>query len=288
MSRTLTALFDTRSEAEAAKSRLQAANIDVSRVDIHDAGAGGSSTATGSTTTGSTSGGGFLAGLKNMVLPDDDRHTYEEGMRRGNALLSAQVDEGQEDEAVRILESASSIDIDERSNEWRSSGWTPPAAAATGTSAGAFAFGDRDRASSATGNVVDEQHIPIVEEELRVGKREVDRGGVRVRSYVVEQPVHEQVSLREEHVQVERRPVDGKLGVADADAFRERSFEMTETAEEAVVAKQAHVKEELVVRKDVEERVEQIDDTVRRTEVEVDDLSSTGNPSSTKRDGDRF
>ena len=276
MSRTLTALFDSRQEAEAARARLQAANIDVSRVDIHPAD-------TSSTSSGSTSGGGFLSGLKHMILPDEDRRTYEEGMRRGGALLTAQVEEGQEDDAVRILEEAQSIDIDERSNQWRASGWTAPAAgvatSTTGTSGGASAFGDRDRASA--GSTVEEQHIPIVEEELRVGKREVNRGGVRVRSYVVKQPVHEQVSLREEHVEVERRPVDQALGAAAADAFQERSIEMTETSEEAVVAKQARVREELVVRKDVEERVEQIDDTVRRTEVEIDDLSSTG------RDRDR-
>jgi stress response protein YsnF len=60
------------------------------------------------------------------------------------------------------------------------------------------------------GRVVQEEHIPLVEEELRVGKREVNRGGARVRSYVREVPVHEQVSLREEHVDVERRPVSGE------------------------------------------------------------------------------
>jgi hypothetical protein len=48
---------------------------------------------------------------------------------------------------------------------------------------------------------------------------------------------------------------------------------MTETAEEAVVAKEARVKEELVVRKTAEEHVENIDDTVRRTEVDVDEGS---------------
>ena len=50
--------------------------------------------------------------------------------------------------------------------------------------------------------------IPIVEEQLRVGKRQVAGGRVRVRSYVVETPVQEQVTLRDETVRVERRPVD--------------------------------------------------------------------------------
>ncbi|HEX8062397.1 MAG TPA: DUF2382 domain-containing protein [Allosphingosinicella sp.] len=60
-----------------------------------------------------------------------------------------------------------------------------------------------------------EERIPIVEEELRVGKREVERGGARVRSYVTETPVSEQVNLREEHVSVERRPVDREVSQSE-------------------------------------------------------------------------
>src|SRR5437764_3366736 len=54
----------------------------------------------------------------------------------------------------------------------------------------------------------DSAAIPVVEEQLKVGKREVQRGGVRVFSRVVETPVNESVNLREEHVNVERRPVN--------------------------------------------------------------------------------
>jgi uncharacterized protein (TIGR02271 family) len=126
---------------------------------------------------------------------------------------------------------------------------------------------------------VAEEHIPIVEEELRIGKREVNRGGARVRSYVREIPVHEQVSLREEHVSVERRPVNQTLSAGElnsGDLLRDRTIEMTETSEEAVVAKEAHVAEEVVVRKTAEERVEQVEDTVRRTEVDIDEGIETG------------
>ena len=115
--------------------------------------------------------------------------------------------------------------------------------------------------------------IPIVEEQLRVGKRQVNQGRVRVRSYVVETPVSEQVSLREEHVHVERRPVD-RPGQATR-TYRERTIEAEERAEEAVVSKETRVKEELVIRRDVEERTETVSDTVRRTEVEVEDERSS-------------
>ena len=85
--------------------------------------------------------------------------------------------------------------------------------------------------------------------------------------------MHESVSLRDEHVEVERRAVNPTTE-AGADAFRERTIEMTETDEEAVVAKDARVVEEVVVRKDVGQRTETVDDSVRRTEVDVEQLGT--------------
>jgi uncharacterized protein (TIGR02271 family) len=125
-----------------------------------------------------------------------------------------------------------------------------------------------------------EEVIPIAEERLRVGKRDVSHGRVRIRSYVVETPVEEQVTLREERVAVERRPVDRALGDAEQ-AFQERTIEAEERSEEAVVSKEARVTEEVVVRKEAEQRTETVSDTVRQTEVEVEDergntISGTG------------
>jgi stress response protein YsnF len=97
---------------------------------------------------------------------------------------------------------------------------------------------------------------------------------VRVRSYVREIPVEEQVSLRQERVTVERRPVDRPVEAGDA-VFEERTIEATERGEEAVVDKQAHVTEEIGVRKDVDTRTETVRDTVRKTEVEVEDERAT-------------
>jgi len=114
-----------------------------------------------------------------------------------------------------------------------------------------------------------EEVIPIVEEQMAVGKRAVERGRIQVRSRVVETPVHEEVRLREEHVDVERRPVNQRVDNPEG-LFREGTIEVTETSEEAVVGKSARVTEELVIKKDVDERVERIDDTVRKTRVDVD------------------
>jgi uncharacterized protein (TIGR02271 family) len=125
-----------------------------------------------------------------------------------------------------------------------------------------------------------EEVIPVAEERLRVGKRDVSHGRVRIRSYVVETPVEEQVILREERVAVERRPADRVLSDADQ-AFQERTIEAEERGEEAVVSKEARVTEEVVVRKEAEQRTETVSDTVRQTEVEVEDergntISGTG------------
>ena len=269
MSRTITAMFDTRAEAEAGKQRLLDANIDADNVRVHDSSTAGDSSRGYSTHQDV----GMWASIKNAFLPDEDRHAYEEGVRRGGFLLTADVDEDEADDAVRALEDANSVDIDERTSQWKSEGWDYPAAgagmAATGMRSGGY---DRDTAPlSAMG---DEQRLDVVEEQLVVGKREVDRGGVRVRSYVTEKPVHEQIRLRDESINVERRPVDRDVTDGD-DAFRERTIKMTETDEEAVVGKKARVVEEVVVRKSTDERVEEINETVRRTDVEVENIAGS-------------
>jgi uncharacterized protein (TIGR02271 family) len=130
--------------------------------------------------------------------------------------------------------------------------------------------------------------IPIVEEELHVDKRQVSHGRIRIHSHVVERPVEEQVTLREETVEVERRPVSGtnQAGSVSGDPFQERTIEVEERGEEAVVSKEARVKEEIVVRKDSEQRTETVSDTVRRTEVDVEDerdSRGTGTAGSTER-----
>jgi len=115
------------------------------------------------------------------------------------------------------------------------------------------------------------EHIPIVEEHLSVGKRQVDLGGVRVRSRVVTQHEAKDVDLREERVDVKREPRDEPVDPAEADAlFEDRTIEVRETAERPVVAKEARVTGEVVVDKKAKSRKEHVEDEVRRTEVDVD------------------
>jgi stress response protein YsnF len=253
-----------------------------------------------------SSGSGQHSGLHGLALSNEDRHAYGEGIRRGGYMLCAEVDGDEDSEKiVSILEQTSSVDLDERQESWRKDGWQGTSGTSGLGSAGTQSFAGTGSASTqglgetsrSSGQSLEEEHIPIVEEQIVVGKREVSRGGARVRTYVREVPVHEEVSLREEHVSVERRPVDQKLerGVVERDAgiFQERTIEMTEMSEEAVVAKEAHVREEIVVKKTAEQRTEQIDDTVRKTEVEVDEgktgsafgFKDSGEQSSSQRTG---
>ena len=254
--RTITALYENRAAAESAKQRLDALGVGAGAVDIHDestaTNVGGASAGTAATASTQQAEPGLLGGFKHLFGQHEDAHTYAEGVSRGHVLLTAQVEDARTDDAIRVLDETGALDVDELQNQWKGEGWSAPATGYAATDAA-----DRDEA------------IPIVEERLVVGKREVERGGVRVRSYVVETPVSEQVSLREENVSIERRPVDRALTGAE-DAFQDRTIEMTETAEEAVVAKTATIKEELTIRKDVSQRTEEINDTVRHTEVEVE------------------
>jgi uncharacterized protein (TIGR02271 family) len=128
----------------------------------------------------------------------------------------------------------------------------------------------------------------VVEEELQVGKRQVLRGGARVYSRVVEEPVEESVRLREERVRVERTPVNRPATEADLRAGEEKVVEVQEYAEEPVVAKQARVVEEVRVGKDVSERTETVRDTVRRTEVDVEDATKATGASATSTTGTTF
>ena len=256
MSRTVTALYDTRAEAEAARERLSSQFDVEGRARIID--------------KSSTESGEGSSDFHRVPLSSEDRHAYGEGLNRGGFMLCAEVDEDEDaDRIVAILEETSSVDMDERQNSWRQEGWSGQ------SEFGQSQSGQSQSATTGTrDNVIEEEHIPIVQEELRVGKREVERGGARVRSYVEERPVSEQVNLREEHVSIERQPVDQKLSssdFADKDLLQERTVEMRERSEEAVIGKDARVTEELVVRKTADQHTENVQDTVRETKVEVDD-----------------
>ena len=186
-------------------------------------------------------------------VPEAEAQAYAEAVRRGGAVVLVDAADDRANRAVAIMERSPAVDRETRT--------------------GAGAARERGRAGAReveTGDV----KVPVVEEELQVGSRQVRRGGVRLYTRVTERPVEETVRLRDEEVHVERRPVDRPATEADFAAAKEGTLEVTETDEEAVIAKQARVVEEVVVRKAQEERTETVRDTVRRTEVEVEPVGA--------------
>jgi len=276
--RTVTALFDKR--ADALKAVEQLVNAGIPRLAVRV-------TPEKDVTAGSTNAAydasrdekGFWATLADFFMPDDDRYTYAEAMNRGSILVTVTVDGTQADLAEDILEQYGTVNLAEREESWRKAGWSgytaeAKTAAVTGASA---------TASPTTRNVkVGEQVLPEVEERLRVGKRQVNSGRVKVRSYVIETPVTEQVNLHSETVHVERRPANRPVGAGD-EAFRERTIEAVATSEEAVIAKEARVTGEVVVKKDATDRTKTVRDTVRSTRVEVEDNRTPGSKPATGR-----
>lgn len=275
--RTITALFDKRADAMKAVDELVTAGIPRTAVRISPE----TDTAPSTTTAYDTKRDekGFWASLEDFFMPEEDRYTYTEAMNRGGILVSVMVDGAHADQAEDILEQHGTVNVDEREQSWRKEGWSGYSAGAATTAGtassakvgvaagGTTALGARDMADG-------DQVISEVEEKLRVGKRQVNSGRVKVRSYVVETPVSEQVNLHSETVRVERRPVDRAMGATE-DAFKERTIEAVATSEEAVVAKEARVVGEVLVRKEASDRTETISDKVRSTKVEVDDASVT-------------
>jgi uncharacterized protein (TIGR02271 family) len=264
MTHTVIGLFDSKTEAQAAMRDLVAAgfaeeHIDFSNRRFDETTSGTTTGATSGTTTGTTGGG--ISGFFNSLFGDDspEARNYTNVASDTEAILTVQTDSDERSRQIAdILDRNGAVDVDERSAQYQANYAQSGGTAAT------------ENRTGATGDTT----IPIIEEELQVGKREVQGGGVRVRSRVIEKPVEETVRLREEHVVVNRRPVDRAVTDADMSNFKEGDIEITERSEQAVVSKQARVVEEVEVGKQVSEREQVVSDTVRRTDVEVEEIDT--------------
>jgi uncharacterized protein (TIGR02271 family) len=248
MSRSVTALYSSRAEAEEALAAL-AREVPLAHGEIVERHPNGA------------------ARLDHLDLTREERAACERQMESGEHLLLAQVRTGEDPE--HIIAALERI-ADERE--------------ARGDFAGSAAAG-----SEAVAGTADEQRIPLVQEELRIGTREVVRGGARVSAHVEEIPVTREVELIEEEVSVERRPATRRVEeaeLAQGQLLRERVIEVTQIREEAVVSKEAFVREEVVVKKNIHRRTEQITDTVRRTEVDAERLGPNGRPAFSGLHGD--
>lgn len=200
----------------------------------------------------------------------DNEDEVEKYSRVGqnHSIVSVYAESTEEAERAReILDESGAIDVDENANQFGDYTRT------TDESRTASDYSSRDTASATGITDSTDKTLPVIEENVNIGKREVESGGVRLRSRIVERPVEENLRLRQERVFVERVPVNRPATDADFDTFREGEIEMTETSEVPVVNKEARVVEEVRLNKEVNERDETVKDTVRKTDVDVENLS---------------
>lgn len=296
MANTVVGFFDSASEAQSAVDQLVQNGFDRSDIDVSS---GSSSSTSGTSYSDSNSGttssdinrdgdhdGGNAVSrfFKNLFGGDDDEaNRYATVGQRSGAIVTVHADSDDEAErAADLLDDYGAVNVDERASEY---GYTSQPMSDT-TSAGmsdnssttmsgnTYNTGSGTTGNFDTTNANREGVIQVVQENLEVGKRTVETGGVRVRSRIVQRPVEESIRLREEKVTVERTPVNRVVTGTDLNTFQEQNIELTETAEVPVVHKEARVVEEVRVNKDSSEREETIHDTVRNTEVDVENLES--------------
>jgi uncharacterized protein (TIGR02271 family) len=260
MTKTIVGLFDEYREAQRAVVELVESGIP--REDIGITSRDYTSYEGGEVSHRDDEGvGDKISNFFSRLFGDDEEYAghYSEAVGRGGTVVTVDCESDEQADRAEAILNRFGGDVDEHGESYR-----------RGAHMGADSV-ETNRAGLAEGG---EARIPVIEEELRVGKREVEGGGVRVRTRVVERPVEEAVRLREERVNVERRPVNRPVSEADLGAFREGSFELRERSEEAVVDKTARVVEEVAVNKEVGERTETVSDTVRRTDVEVEEVDT--------------
>ena len=248
MSKTVVGLFASMAKAEEVKETLIAEDYSATVI--------ASDSYAGANTTSDEGIGQKISNFfHGLTGGDESTHDhYAQGVNTGGALVGVTCDEEEVPEVTALLKQLGAREVEDESDSTRNI-------------AGGY---DADRTTGQTA-------IPIIEEQLAVGKREVDRGGVRVYSHVVEHPATADVTLRDEKIVVERRPVNRAASAADFNMGQGSVVELNATGEEAVVGKSARVVEEVLVGKASTSHNEVIKDSVRKTEVEVEQIAGKTN-----------
>ena len=256
MAKTIVGLYDDRTTAHKVVADLEAAGFgedhlrffsnedgDATPYDIDDA----------STST-----------LGRYGVSDEESRFYSEGARRGGTIVIARVHDSNVDDAVDIMARHNPVRYEDRKSDYL---------ADYDESAQAYNANQIQENRSRYADQAQER-LQEIEEHLKIGKREVVRGGVRVHKYVDTDVQEETLRLREEEVHVDRTAVNRTLSPDEADAaFKEETVELVERSEEAIVEKETVVTGEVAVGKDVKMREETVGGEVRSTRVEVERIA---------------
>ncbi len=257
MSQTVIGIFDSASEAQEAVQQLYRNGFSDNNVDVSSRNTDESNSNVRDYDDNNDSFGSSISNFFSSLFGsnDDDRaKNYSEVAKRGSSVVTVHAQSPEEaHRASELLDEYGAVDVDERAQQYRSGSDTET---------------NYNNSDSTTNS------IPVIEEELQIDKREVETGGARLRSKIIERPVEESVRLRSERVNVERNPVDRPATEADFTSFKEGTIEVTERKEVPIVNKEARVVEEISFGKEVTEREETIHDTVRSTDVDVEKLDA--------------
>lgn len=240
-------LFDNRADAEAVEREIKAADIKHHKIDKTHHGPARD----------------LVGKLRDHGVPEQHAHYYAEGVRRGGHLVSVQTDDDHSGDALRIMREHGAVDINKRASYYRKGGFNRYDENATPFTE-QEAAADRDRFHQ------EKAKLPVIEEEVHVGKERQETGGVRVFRHETERPVEKDVHLHEEHVDVNRKKVDRPATERDRAALHEGDITIRESKERPVVSKEAKVTEEVEVTKRREDRTEHVKDTAKKQDVKVE------------------
>ena len=282
---TVVGLFESAKKAEAVRRELTDDGLDSGNIDLSTNRIEGdnSDDRNYNYREKEDSSGGFW----DWLFGDDDneREKYNR-VSSGSTVVSVYSETKHEAEQIaEKMDNLGAIDVDEH--------YQNAAKTSKADRHGTITGSRNHNTSHATQDLDENTTVPVVEEDVAIGKRVAEGGGVRLRSKVIEKPVNEQVRLRKERVYVNRNPVDRE--VDPAEAFDDKTVTMTERSEEAVVEKTARVVEEITIGKEVEDTTENISETVRKTEIDIDknlggsrqnSANTVGHGRRTETDGD--
>jgi uncharacterized protein (TIGR02271 family) len=226
---------------------------------------------------------GLWRRLFGSTVLDHEATVYGRAVENGGVVVTVRVASSDVPRVMGLLDTHNPVDVLKRAAMVGALPATlvAKAAAGVGTASAAAAAATpapvsaTAKAVAATASPSPSDVIRLAEEQLNVGKRLVQDGSTRIRRFITERPVEASVTLHEEHAQVLRRAITDPGYIADVD-WSDRTIEVTESAEQAVVSKNSRVVEEVVVRKEGTDRVETIKDKVRRQELEVERLDKDG------------
>jgi uncharacterized protein (TIGR02271 family) len=227
---------------------------------------------------------GLWRRLFGRTVLDHEATVYGRTVENGGVVVTVRVALADVPRVMGLLETHNPVDVLKRA---ATVGALPAtlvakAAAGVGIAGGAATAATNSAPLSATARAVAATATPsasdvirLAEEQLSVGKRLVQDGSTRIRRFVTERPVEASVTLHQEHTNVLRRAITDPGYIADVD-WSDKTIEVKESAEQAVISKNSRVIEEVVVRKEGTDRVETVKDKVRRQELEVERLDRDG------------